>query len=223
MKKELSPSDTVIQNVCKVRKNERVLIIANPHTADIAQDLYTSASNAGARTTLIFQSEKTSFDNAEPEVIAAIATNPDVCISVSACKLGKDAGASAKPYILETGEKFTHIFDYLLEGKKTMRAVWTPGITQDMFSRTVNINYAELAERCRILGTYFKDVETVNVTAPSGTDLTVPVHGRKLFFDDGDFSKAGCGGNIPAGEVFISPLIGNGVDFGCFGKIVDDV
>ena len=92
MKKELSPSDTVIQNVCKVRKNERVLIIANPHTADIAQDLYTSASNAGARTTLIFQSEKTSFDNAEPEVIAAIATNPDVCISVSACKLGKDRG-----------------------------------------------------------------------------------------------------------------------------------
>lgn len=222
MKKELSPSDTVIQNVCKVRKNERVLIIANPRTADIAQDLYASASNAGARTTLIFQSEKTSFDNAEPEVIAAIATNPDVCISVSACKLGKDAGASAKPYILETGEKYTHIFDYLLEGKKTMRAVWTPGITQDMFSRTVNINYAELAERCRILGTYFKDVETVNVTAPSGTDLTVPVHGRKLLFDDGDFSKAGCGGNIPAGEVFISPLVGNGVDSGCFGKIVYD-
>ena len=27
-------------------------------------------------------------------------------------------------------------------------------------------------------------------------------------FDDGDFSKPGTGGNIPAGEVFISPVVG---------------
>ena len=78
MKKELSPSDTVIQNVCKVRKNERVLIIANPHTADIAQDLYTSASNAGARTTLIFQSEKTSFDFSTSTALKIPVMLPDV-------------------------------------------------------------------------------------------------------------------------------------------------
>lgn len=222
MKKEISSSDTVIRNVLKVRSNERVLLIANPQTADIAQDLYASANDAGARTTLIFQNEKTSFDNAEPEVLAAISMNPDVCISVSSCKLGKDSGAAAKPYVLETGEKFTHIFDYLLEGKKTMRAVWTPGITADMFARTVNIDYAELAERCRILGTYFKNAETVRVTAPSGTDIIIPVNGRELLYDDGDFSKPGKGGNIPAGEVFISPVVGNGVDSGSQGKIVFD-
>ena len=35
--------------------------------------------------------------------------------------------------------------------------------------------------------------------------------------DDGDFSKPGTGGNIPAGEVFISPLVGK-----CQGVIVYD-
>ena len=38
----------------------------------------------------------------------------------------------------------------------------------------------------------------------------MPVAGRKAFEDDGDFSKPGSGGNIPAGEVFISPVVGTG-------------
>ena len=40
--------------------------------------------------------------------------------------------------------------------------------------------------------------------------------------DDGDFTKGGSGGNIPAGEVFISPVVGDGVSTGCQGKIVFD-
>ncbi|HNY23042.1 MAG TPA: aminopeptidase, partial [Treponemataceae bacterium] len=45
-------------------------------------------------------------------------------------------------------------------------------------------------------------------TAPGGTDIVVPVAGRMPMSDDGDFTKGGSGGNIPAGEVFISPLPG---------------
>ena len=217
MKKEITPAENIINNVCKIKKNESVLIIANPATDFIAQELYTAANQAGAKTSLIYQNSKTSFDNAEKTVLAAIGTNPDVCFSISENKLGKDPDATANPYKNDNGEPFTHIFDYLLEGKKSMRAVWTPGITEDMYNRTVNINYGELAERCKKLRKIFENAINVQVTAAGGTNISVPVYGRKLMNDDGDFSKPGTGGNIPAGEVFISPLVGK-----CQGVIVYD-
>ena len=89
-KKERASAEVVVQDVVKVKKGERVLIIANPETSEIAQDLFTACSEAGALSTLMYQPSKTSFDNANPEVLAAIASNPDVCFSISNIKLGKD-------------------------------------------------------------------------------------------------------------------------------------
>ena len=206
--KSRTPSQVVIEDVVKVKKGERVLIIANPATSEIAQDLYAASCDSGAVTTLMYQPDKTSFDNANPEVLAAIASEPEVCFSISNIKLGKDPKATANPYTTEDGQKYTHIFDYLLDGKKSMRGAWTPGITPDMMNRTAAIDYKELQSRCVALTEIFKNAVSVRVTAPAGTDLIIPVNGRSLLADDGDFSKPGTGGNIPAGEVFISPVVG---------------
>lgn len=207
-KKERTPAEVVVQDVVKVKKGERVLIIANPSTSEIAQDFYAASCDASAITTLMFQPAKTSFDNANPEVLAAISANPDVCFSISSIKLGKDPNAQANPYKTEDGTEYNHIFDYLLDGKKSMRAVWTPGVTVDMISRTASIDYELLQKRCLMMQKYFENAKSVHIVAPSGTDLTISVEGRKLLMDNGDFSKPGTGGNIPAGEVFISPVVG---------------
>lgn len=206
--KNRTPSEVVVQDVMRIKKGERVLIIANPATASIAQDLYSASADSGAIVTLMFQPDKTSFDNANPEVIAAIKSNPDVCFSISNIKLGKDPEGAANPYVTEDGQSYTSAFDYLLDGKKTMRAAWTPGITEDMMNRTACIDYSELGQRCKELESQFNGAVSVHVTAPAGTDVTISVENRKLMFDDGDFSKPGTGGNIPAGEVFISPVVG---------------
>lgn len=216
-KTDRTPAEVVVQDVVKVKKGERVLIIANPATAEIAESLFAASSEEGALPTLMFQPDKTSFDNANPEVLAAIGTNPEVCFSISNIKLGKDPGATANPYKTEDGQEYTHIFDYLMDGKKSMRGAWTPGITEDMMNRTAAIDYKLLQSRCKALDEVFAGAVSVHVTADGGTDLVVPVNGRKLMFDDGDFSKPGSGGNIPAGEVFISPVVG-----GCEGTIVYD-
>ena len=206
--KNRAPAQVVVEDVVKIKKGERVLIIANPATSEIAQDLYSASSEAGAQTTLMFQPDKTSFDNANPEVLAAFKTEPDVYFSISNIKLGKDPEATAKPYVAEDGQKFTHIADYLMDGKKVMRGAWTPGITVDMMNRTAAIDYKELQSRCAQLMEIFKNAVSIRVTAPGGTDIIVPVNGRSLMADDGDFSRPGTGGNIPAGEVFISPVVG---------------
>ena len=207
-KKDRTPAEVVVQDVVKVRKGERVLVIANPATSEIAQDLYKASCDAGAVSTLMYQPDRTSFDNATPEVLAAICANPDVCFSISNIKLGKDPAAQANPYKTEDGQEYTHIFDYLMDGKKSMRGAWTPGITVDMMNRTAAIDYELLQARCKKLEELFTNAKSVHITAPAGTDVTISVENRKLMFDDGDFSKPGTGGNIPAGEVFISPVVG---------------
>ena len=58
--KSRTPAQVVVQDVVKVKKNERVLIIANPATAEIAQDLYSASCDSGAVTTLMYQPDKTS-------------------------------------------------------------------------------------------------------------------------------------------------------------------
>ncbi|MBO4319087.1 MAG: peptidase M17 [Treponema sp.] len=223
MSKTKTPAQTVIQEVCKIKKGETVLIIANPETNLIAQDLYLASQEVEAKPTLIFQPKKTIMDMAEKAVIGAIKTEPDVIFSISANKLGKDADAIANPYTMDNGETYDNTFDYLLTGKKCIRAVWTPGLTQDMFRRTVQIDYDLLRKRCADICALYNDAVSVHVTSPGGTDVLVPVNDRVALVDDGDFSKPGSGGNVPSGEVFISPqLPGVGESKGISGTIVFD-
>jgi leucyl aminopeptidase (aminopeptidase T) len=69
----------------------------------------------------------------------------------------------------------------------------------------VPIDYAQLGRRCEAINRILTAAVSVRVTAPGGTDITVGVGGRKAQADDGDFSSPGRGGNLPAGESFISP------------------
>ncbi len=50
--------------------------------------------------------------------------------------------------------------------------------------------------------------ESLKVTAPNGSELTVSKKGRKALADTGILSKPGAFGNLPAGEVFFAPLEG---------------
>jgi len=225
--KDLSPAQTLIQDVCKIKKGETVLIVANPELNPIAQDVYQAALEVDAKVSLIFQQKKTIMDFADRTVVGAILSEPDVIFSLSAIKLGKDEKGIENPYTDSEGKKYDSAFDFLLSGKKSIRAVWTPGLTQDMFDRTVNIDYNQLRERCRELCRRYENAVSVHVTSPGGTDVLVPVKNRKPLVDDGDFSKPGTGGNIPSGEVFISPVVGDekkdgGELNGTEGRIVFD-
>ncbi len=201
---------TVIKDVCGVKKGDRVLIVTNPQedVLKISMALYDATVEAEGVPVLAVQNEKTLLDYCDRSIVAAIKTEPQVIFSISANKLGKDEEGMAEPYTTPDGQEFTSAFNYLMDGVKHIRAVWTPGITVDMFARTTDIDYALLKTRCEKLCRKYDDASFVHVTAPAGTDMIVPVEGRKGLSDDGDFSFPGAGGNIPAGEVFVSPVVG---------------
>lgn len=192
------------EDVLAVRKGERALVIANPSrdSREISEALYDAFIESGAVPVLLFQREKSQFDFMEPETAKAIETNPDIVVSISKDRLGKDRYGMKHGY--RGRRRYNHIFDYLHEEKK-MRVFWSPGATIEMFARTVPIDYTRMRVDAAKLAKTMASAVQVRVTAPGGTDVTLGIRGRKAKKDDGDFRRAGKGGNVPSGEIYVSP------------------
>jgi len=203
-------ADVAMRDVLKARRGERVLIITNPErdVRMISYALYGSALKVGAAPTVIIQPTKGILDLAEDSVIYALRSEPEIALSISADKLGKDRHAMKKNYKYK-GKSFDHIFNYLLAAKK-IRSFWSPSVNLGMFKRAVPVDYAAMRRNCAKLKRVFDKAEEAHITTRKGTDLVIGLRGRKGKTDDGNFSKPGTGGNVPAGETFISPELGTG-------------
>lgn len=246
-------ADVAIRDVMRVAVNERVVIVTNPETdvLQISAALADAVTAIGADVVVVVQPRRTLLDMASDAVIHAMRSEPEVIISISAAKLGKDRFGLERPYCFEykkgkkeekeekagkeekvkkeekgekgekeekgknegkeekgTKVKRSHIFDALLAAGKS-RAFWSPAVTLDTFIRTVPVDYALMRRRARKLKTSLDGAEGVHISAPGGTDVEIGLRGRKAFLDDGAFRKPGSGGNLPAGETFISPALYN--------------
>ena len=200
-------ADVAMGDVMRVKKGERVLIVTNPESdvLYISAALSDAAASRGADAAVIVQPQRSSLDMASDAVIHALRSEPDVVISISAAKLGKDRFGLEKPYRYKgVPGKWSHIFNALIGAKKS-RSFWSPAVMLDSFIRTVPVDYALMRKRARKLKGALDRAERVHVTAPGGTDIELGVGGRLALPDDGSFWKPGSGGNLPAGEVYISP------------------
>jgi len=218
-----SAADVAVRGSLRVQAGEKFLIITNPEreVLEVASALYDSAVAAGAATTLIVQPVKAQMDDAEDAVIAAFDCQPDIVVSLSAEKLGKDSEGIRTPYEWD-GVNYDHVFNYQLHGSKTLRAFWSPSISRAMFKKTVPIDYAELQERCGRLKAVLDEAVSVRVTNANGTDIVIGLRGRSARCDDGDYSAPGSGGNLPAGEVFVSPELGTAEGLIAFDGSISD-
>jgi leucyl aminopeptidase (aminopeptidase T) len=201
-----------------LRSGERALIVTNPaeDVSFISWALHDAAVDAGAELVLIYQALKTQLDFCDAEVVAALKTSPDVFISLSAERLGKDKEAIQNPY-KDDGRSYDSTFHHLLYGTKTLRGFWSPRVTVDSFIRAVPVDYARMRMECRGLKEILDKAVFLEVTNKNGTDIVFSIEGREGFVDDGDFSVPGRGGNLPAGESFVSPVVGSAE-----GRIVFD-
>ncbi len=206
-----------ISGSLKVKEGEKVLIVTNPdpEVDAISRALYDASVDAGAQPVIVYQGVKTQLDFAHEAVIASFGCQPEVFISMSAEKLGKDRAGIAAPY--GSGDtRFDHVFHWQLYGAKTCRSFWSPSVTLDSFLRTVPIDYEVLSRRCAAIKDILDRAVAVRVSAPGGTDVRIGLRGRAAKSDDGNFSTPGSGGNLPAGETFVSPENGTAEGMICF-------
>ena len=92
------------------------------------------------------------------------------------------------------------------------RIATLPTITEEIFARTIPVDYAELRRKSERLAGRLTAASKAKVTAPAGTEIVLSLDGRMGRSDDGNLQQRGTFGNLPAGEGYIAPLetVGDG-------------
>ncbi|MFQ5900605.1 MAG: aminopeptidase [Thermodesulfobacteriota bacterium] len=109
------------------------------------------------------------------------------------------------------------MFRHLLTSCGGTRYASMPLFDEDMFNSSMKADWSQVAARTEALVTALEVGETVELSAPNGTNLKIPVKGRNAIADTGILNIPGSFGNLPAGEAFIAPLEG-----GTEGELVLD-
>lgn len=197
----------VLQHALALQEGERVFIVGNPEeTSRLICDAYFQATaDLGGRPLLARQTARAITEMSDPVVLAGIATEPDILLSISTDKIGKDPHGIHLGYVGRNGRRYDHIIDKVNEGDRRVRVGSSPGIKMDTFLRTMQVDYEELRARGSALKEAMRAAGEMRIETPAGTDLTVGLRGRELFVDDGDLRRPGSHGNLPCGEVFFSP------------------
>jgi leucyl aminopeptidase (aminopeptidase T) len=183
-------AERAVNQALRLRPKERFLLVTDKQKLEIAEALAFHAKKAGAETTTYLMTE-TLRPITEPT------------------SLFKDMirKAAATAYLLEGrfAEKPFRGF-MVSEGGKHGRICMMPGLTRDMMERLVNIDFSEMDRFTKKVIRAMKDADDVVVENPDGTHVEFSVKGRAWHNDNGDISKKGMHGNLPAGECYTAPV-----------------
>jgi len=179
----------VVTECLGVKKSEAVLIICDEKTRSIANALFDAAKSLGAEAVLteIIEREAHGF---EPPLPVA------------------EAMKSADVVIAPTTKSLTHTKARLEATKNGVRIATMPGITEELMSRSIAVDYAKIKEKSVIFRNLLSQGKEARLTTPAGTDLVFSLAGREAIADTGIMHEKGTFGNLPAGEAFIAPIEG---------------
>lgn len=88
------------------------------------------------------------------------------------------------------------------------RIATMPDVTEDIVKRAIPADYQEIKKRSSKIADLMSEADAARITTEIGTDLTIPLKGRKGIPDIGIYHERGDFGNLPAGEAYIAPLEG---------------
>lgn len=185
----LSASAIAIRDCLGARRGERILIVTDRGLRAIAHALHQAAADLGHDVLLVEMLPGRSNGEEPPTEIAALMAQFDVVLC-------------------PTSKSLTHTGARRAAAAAGARIATLPGVTEAIMIRCMNADYARIAERTDRLCTLLARTEAVRVQAPGGTDVTMPVGGRRPFASTGLLRERGQWGNLPTGEAYLAPREG---------------
>ena len=110
--------------------------------------------------------------------------------------------------VMPTSRSLTHTQARRAACEKGARIATLPGITGEVFLRTMQCDWDNLGRYTRIVASDLNAASVIQVTSDLGTNLTFETNGRHAKPDDGIITKKGTYGNLPAGEAYLAPFEG---------------
>jgi leucyl aminopeptidase (aminopeptidase T) len=190
----LSASTIAIRDCMGATVGESVLIVTDEPLRRIGYALRQAAGDLGHDVMLIEILPRATNGAEPPQAVARLMTTVDVVLC-------------------PTSKSLTHTDARRAATAAGARVSTLPGVTEDIMVRCMNADYQRIADRTHRLCTVMAGTKMIRVRAPSGTDITLPVSGRKPIASTGLFRERGQFGNLPTGEAYLAPLEGqsNGV------------
>lgn len=181
---------TVVRHCMGVSPGEDVLVVCNQVTEEIGALMRIEAQGDGADATLAVISERDSAAAEPPRAVAAAMAAADVVLAPTIQSLSHTA---ARREASEAG----------------VRIGTLPGVTEDMLTRLMNTDLAELRRRGWAVASALNEGSEARITCRHGSDLRLALGERQAIVDGGELSNRGAFGNLPCGEGFIAPLEGS--------------
>ena len=183
-----------VRDCMGVQPGERVLVVTDAPLRAIGYAVFEAALELTAEVLLIEMTPRQSNGAEPPAEVAALMTQVDVVLC-------------------PTSKSLTHTDSRRAASAKGVRVATLPGVTEEVMVRCMNADYTEIAARTFRICELMRQTKVVRVTAPAGTDVTLPIEGREAHASSGLFREKGLWGNLPTGEAYLAPIEGlsNGI------------
>jgi leucyl aminopeptidase (aminopeptidase T) len=180
---------TVVESCLNINPQETFLVITDTEKEEIGRALFNAGLRRGCEALLVVMKPRSRHGEEPPKAIADMWLQADV-------------------FVAPTKFSLTHTQARKNATAKGARGATMPGITSEIFTETMGIDYTLVKENCEKMRKALEGAKAVEVTSPIGTKLTLSIQGRKILVDNGILHDRGAFGNLPAGEVFVAPVEG---------------
>lgn len=185
----LSAATVAVRDCMGVRPGETVLVVTDEPLRSLGYALWAATKNLGNEVMLIEMLPRRSNGEEPPREVAELMKMVDVVLC-------------------PTSKSLTHTDSRRAASAQGVRVATLPGVTEEIMVRCMNADYHRIAERTQKLCAMLEQSSVVRVVAPRGTDVTLPIKGRKAHASTGLFREKGQWGNLPTGEAYLAPLEG---------------
>jgi aminopeptidase len=193
--KELfSASLVAVRDCMGAKQNEKILIVTDEPMRSLGYALFQAAKEITSDVLIIEMLPRKTNGEEPPPEIADLMMRMDVVFC-------------------PTTKSLTHTDARRAASENGARIATLPGVTEEIMVRCMNADYKAIASRTHQLCSLMEQASTIKVKAPAGTDITLPIKGRKAHASSGLFLEKGQSGNLPTGEAYLAPLEGlsNGI------------
>ncbi len=189
-----SASLVAVRDCMGTKTNEKVLIVTDEKMRKLGYALWKATKEITSEILLVEMIERNSNGEEPPAEIAELMAKVDVVFC-------------------PTTKSLTHTDARRNASENGARIATLPGVTEDIMIRCMNADYNAIAKRTSALCELMVKTKNIKVKAPAGTDIILPIAGRKAHASSGLFREKGQSGNLPTGEAYLAPLenLSNGV------------
>jgi len=184
-------ADRAVNQALRIRPSDRFLLVTDEPKLEIANALAFWAKKAGAEVTTYLMTE------ALRPIVAATSLFQEMARRSTVIAYVMDGRYQEKPF---------RSFMVAVGRKPPRRICMMPGLTREMMERLVNIDFHRLNRFTGKVIAALDGADDVSVENAAGTRIAFSVKGRKWHNSNGDISRPGSHGNLPAGECYTAPV-----------------